>query len=307
MMSIPVSPEEQEQLLQTIEMFEVIAQSNPRDCQSLEILKEAYWKIGRQQEAIVATRNLADAYISLGQYASAMLEYEGILQHEPDNSEIVALLGEVESKLHLAETAQNSRLMEETIDVDFGELYSEDPSLITTHETRRPDGESNLDPIDLQTDGNDPLSAFLIKHRIVPEELVKTALERVRHMNRNLTGEAIAVSLIDEIARSPGIEVDPILCGILDRTKFAFIPLDIYDVDRQIVKMLPEALTLGRLLVPFDIISRTVMVAMANPFDALGKQAAQQMLDYNIQWHLATPAAITKTLRDSYRLTSAVD
>jgi len=307
-MSAPVSPEEQEQLLQTIEMFEVIAQSNPRDCQSLEILKEAYWKIGRHPEAIATTRSLADAYISLGQYASAMLEYEGILQQEPNNAEVMALLSDVESKLHLAETAQNSRLVEDVIDVDFGTLFSEgDPSLITTHETRRPDGDSSASPIDLQNDGNDPLSAFLIKHRIVPEEVVVAALERVRHMNQNVSGEAIAISLIDEISRAPGIDVEPILCGILDRTKFAFIPLEMYDVDRQIVKMLPEALTLGRLLVPFDIISRTVMVAMANPFDALGKQAAQQMLDYNIQWHLASPSAISKILRDSYRLTSNVE
>ncbi len=60
--------------------------------------------------------------------------------------------------------------------------------------------------------------------------------------------------------------------------------------------MLPESLTIGRLMVPFDIISRTVMIAMANPFDALGKEAVQQLLDYNIQWHLASPQAIFKVL-----------
>jgi len=44
------------------------------------------------------------------------------------------------------------------------------------------------------------------------------------------------------------------------------------------------------------------MIAMANPFDGLGKEAVQQLLDYNIQWHLAAPDAIIKILRDSYRL-----
>lgn len=37
---------EEAQLLQTIEMFEVIVQSQPNDCQSLEILKEASSKAG---------------------------------------------------------------------------------------------------------------------------------------------------------------------------------------------------------------------------------------------------------------------
>ena len=73
-------------------------------------------------------------------------------------------------------------------------------------------------------------------------------------------------------------------------------------MDRQIVKMLPESLTLGRLIIPFDIVSRTVMVAMANPFDSSGKEALQHLLDYNIQWHLASPSAIYKVLRDTYRL-----
>ena len=34
-----ISQEDQEQIRQTIEMFEVITQANPHDCQSLEILK----------------------------------------------------------------------------------------------------------------------------------------------------------------------------------------------------------------------------------------------------------------------------
>jgi hypothetical protein len=44
-----------------------------------------------------------------------------------------------------------------------------------------------------------------------------------------------------------------------------------------------------------------MMIAVANPFDAVGKDAVQQLLDYNIQWHLSSPEAICKVLTDSYR------
>ena len=88
----------------------------------------------------------------------------------------------------------------------------------------------------------------------------------------------------------------------MDRSKFAYIPLEYYEVDRSVVKMLPESLSIGRLIVPFDIISRTVMIAMANPFDALGKEAVQQLLDYNVQWHLCSPQAILRVLGDTYRI-----
>ncbi len=61
-----VTNEELDQILQTIEMFEVILQSNAEDCQSMEILKEAYWKLNRQKDALDITRQLADTYYSPG-------------------------------------------------------------------------------------------------------------------------------------------------------------------------------------------------------------------------------------------------
>lgn len=298
-MSTEVSQEEQEQILQTIEMFEVITQSNSDDCQSLEILKEAYWKLSRQQEALAVTRRLADAFVRTGQYSSAMLEYEDILQKEPDSPEIMAVLAEVEAKLQQAspdgsEQALNGNYAAE----DIG--YS--PTLITTSSTVKYEEEKAHGNIHIDNDGNEPLAKFLMQHQLAPDEAVISALDRVRKMNRNLDGQAIAVSLIDEISRHSGVDLDQMLSGILDRTKFAYIPLEYYEIDRQIVKMLPESLTLGRLIIPFDIVSRTVMVAMANPFDVSGKEALQHLLDYNIQWHLSSPAAIYKALRDAYRL-----
>src|SRR2546425_11192780 len=75
----PLSSEEQEQLQQTVEMFEVITQANPQDTQSLEILKEAFGKLGKQPEALAVARKLGDAHMELGEYSSALLEYEYIL------------------------------------------------------------------------------------------------------------------------------------------------------------------------------------------------------------------------------------
>src|SRR3954464_9771965 len=94
-----LSSEEHEQILQTIEMFEVITQANPQDCQSMDILKDAYQRIGKQAEALLVARKLADTYVELGQFSAAMLEYEGILQKEPENVEVMAALGDVEDKL----------------------------------------------------------------------------------------------------------------------------------------------------------------------------------------------------------------
>src|SRR5438105_14011508 len=79
-------------------MFEVITQTQPDDYQSLDILKEAYTKVGRQDEALRASRKLAEAYFNAGSYALAMQECEVLLLREPNAPEVLAILGEIEAK-----------------------------------------------------------------------------------------------------------------------------------------------------------------------------------------------------------------
>ena len=320
--SPPISNEEQEQLLQTIEMFEVITQANPQDCQSMEILKDAYQRVGKPQESLSIARKLADTYVELGQYSAAMLEYEGILQKSPDNPEVIAALSEVEDRLEKSGQLKPQQTNLSTpallkppagINLDFRAAVTTDAAtLMTTSATQRPEGGGSAPTrlatsmeqvtIALAEDGNEPLAKFLVQHRLVGEEVVSSALERVQKKNKSLGPTGLAMSLIDEICRRGQLDLEPLLAGILERSKFAYIPLEYYDVDRSIVRMLPETLTLGRLIVPFDVISRTIMIATANPFDAAGKEAVQQLLDYNVQWHLASPQAIFKVLGEIYRV-----
>jgi len=97
-----LSEEERNQILQTIDMFEVITQTQPDDYQSLDILKEAYTKVGRQDEALRASRKLAEAYFNAGSYALAMQECEVLLLRDPNAPEVLAMLGEIEARLQAA-------------------------------------------------------------------------------------------------------------------------------------------------------------------------------------------------------------
>src|SRR5688572_4188869 len=97
-MGSALTANEEAQLLQTIEMFEVITESQPMDCQSLEILKEAYSKLGRQRDVIGTSKRIAQAYVQLGQLSSAILEYESILQQKPDDPDVHRALCDIENK-----------------------------------------------------------------------------------------------------------------------------------------------------------------------------------------------------------------
>ena len=93
-----LNPGEEAQLLQTIEMFEVIVQSQSGDTQSLEILKEAYSKLGREDDLINTSKRIAQAYLQQGQLSSAILEYETVLQRRPDDADVRTALRQIEEK-----------------------------------------------------------------------------------------------------------------------------------------------------------------------------------------------------------------
>jgi tetratricopeptide (TPR) repeat protein len=300
-----LSEEEHSQIVQTIEMFEVIIQTQPDDYQSLEILKEAYQKVGRAADSLKTSRRLAEAYFNVGSYTLAMQECEVILLKEPNAPEILAMLGDIETRLQAAgHTIATSGSKTGLIATPAGtngvngltHARADDGGLMDLQQARS--GQN------LQDRGDDHLAKFLVMQQLFPEDQVAKALETVKKLNKDLSGQAVAASLLDKICRQETDKLDAALSELIDRTKFAFVPIEYYDVDRQIPRMLPDSLTLGRLFLPFDLISRTIMVACCNPFDAAGREAVQQSLDYTVTWYLARPGAIMKALQDVYRLES---
>jgi tetratricopeptide (TPR) repeat protein len=299
-----LSAEEHSQILQTIEMFEAITQTQPDDYQSLEILKEAYTKIGRHDDALRASRKLAEAYFNSGSYTQALQQCEMILTREPNAPEILAMLGEIEARLQASGQAIS----------DKAAAAADNGSLIDTNSTRQ---EGSLIDIDAGRDkrlgrvanlherGDEHLAKFLIVQQLFNEEEVNRALETVKLANKDLKGSTMAISMLDELCKDNSQRLEAVLSALIDRTKFAYVPLEYYDTDRQIAPMLPEYLTLGRMFVPFDLVSRTMMVACCNPFDAAGREAVQQSVDYTVSWYLARPGAIARTLQSVYKLERA--
>ncbi len=296
MLEHTLSEDEYNQIVQTIEMFEAITQTQPEDYQSLEILKEAYEKLGRHDEALRILRKLAEAYFNSGSYTLALQECESILVKQPNAPEILAMLGEIEARLQASGEAivrkNASSLVKKTSAAGEGSLI--DVEVATDKHLGR--------VANLHERGDDHLAKFLIVQQLFAEEDVNVALENVKHANKDLTGRAMAISLLEDVCKQDANRLEAVLSALIDRTKFAYVPLEYYDTDRQIAPMLPDYLTLGRLFVPFDLVSRTMMVACCNPFDSTGREAVQQSVDYTVSWYLAKPSAIVKSLQSIYRL-----
>ncbi len=294
------------QLMSTIEMFEVISQTNPDDYQSLEILKEAYVKIGREADAIRISKQIAEAFVRMGQISSAILEFEGILQKQPDNVEVLMALGELEEKL-AGMTAKKSSAPAPVKAADGQETTaSEDAvqeeehvvaSLMETSHTKT----HKKGKLDLSGDPNEPFVKYLTKLGTIKEDQAQRMVD-ITKTRIPKSGNELGVSLIQILHDEKIMAKDDLLNVLVDRTRLGYVPIENYDIDRSVIKMLPPEITLNRLILPFDQISRTLMVALVNPFDEIGRQAVQQSLEFNIHWYIASPEAVIKTLKFVYKL-----
>jgi hypothetical protein len=283
-------------------MFEVITQTQQDDYQSLEILKVAYQKLGKNEEFLRISRRLAEAYNNVGSYSLALQECEAVLAVDPQASEILAMAGEIENRLQSGQAATRATGEHSLIQTpDYLKKPVEGAGLVEIEGRGARAGRKAVS-VQSPDSANEQLAKFLIVQQMFAEDVVNAELAAIKEADKAISGQMLAASLVDRLCKADEEKSERILAALIDRTKFAYVPLEYYDVDRQVVRMLPDSLTINRLFVPFDLISRTIMVAVCNPFDGAAREAVEQSLDYTVVWYLAKPATIIKTLQDVYRL-----
>ena len=280
-MTTSLTSSEESQLLQTIEMFEVITQSQPQDYQSLEILKEAYSKLGREEDFIGASKRIAAAYMLQGQLSSAILEYESVLQRCPDDPEVLAALGEIESKA-----------------INLNPPASDYPDGRSENETGADDSAEPPPPMTELDDGRqDVYRVFVESRAIVPADF------EMCWSSPDLAAPAGTIwePFVQVLADKNIMAIDAALKLIADRGRFPYLPLERYDADMDLTRTFPAEVCQRWCVLPFDRMSKTVLVATTNPFNLAAAAEIEQATRQRLQWYLASPVEITKTLRKAFR------
>ena len=290
-----ISEDETQQLLRTVEMFEAITESQPEDYQSWEILKEAYSKLGRRPESLRASKKLAKAHISLGQISQAILEFEGILQEYPDDPEVLAALSEIEAK-----TSQLSTAHQPSGAPSLREDSKPTPSAPTlaAGAAAPPSSSAKSTP----EDGNKALIDVLLAEKLITVQAVEPLLKRLASSPAGSSENAQPLTLPQLLVDEQLIKLEDFLTLLVNRSGLPYLPLSTYDVDRDAACLLPRELCFENCIVPFDLISRSVLIATANPFDLAVRSQAQIMLAYNVFWYVTSPEEIQTALRRAHGL-----
>jgi tetratricopeptide (TPR) repeat protein len=277
------SPNEEGQLAQTIEMFEVITQSQPQDYQSLEILKEAYSKMGREPDVIRTSKRIAQAYVQMGQLSSAILEYETILQRAPDDRDVLQALKEIEGRAH-----------------NFPETTPETANLAkknggTTRFVRNVPTSSTVPEVD---DGRRIIHKLFVDSKVISAadfDLCWPAPD----LFRPPTGP---VEPFVQVMQDKGFyPVEKSLKLISDRSRAAFLPLQHYDLDMDLARTFPAVTCRRWCVLPIDRMSKSILVATCNPFNQQAAKELAAATPNRLLWYIVTPHELIKNLRKAFR------
>jgi len=284
-MAVNISEEEVQQLLRTVEMFEAITDAQPDDYQSLEILKEAHNKLGHEAQALAVSRKLATAYQKMGHVSEAILECEGILQKHPDDAGTQAILASLQNSAGMAATTPPAGSPKNAAPA----VESPNPMSVATVRRRAEEGDKVL-------------ANFLIAEKLATPQALDPLIEKLKTLRLAVPDRNLPLSLVHLMVQEQIAKMEDLLTVLLDKSNLAYVPLSQYDLDRDTACLLPLEFSWQLCLVPFDSISRSVLVATVNPFDQATHQQVERILNKKTFWYISPPGDIIGALRRAHGL-----
>ena len=276
-----LTPSEEAQLAQTIEMFEVIAQSQPQDYQSLEILKEAYSKLGREKEVIDTSKRIAQAYVQMGQLSSAILEYETILQRHPNDPDVQSALKEIEGK---------------------AKAFPLESSSEPAPPTKRPEAPvakpvNKVAALEIE-DGRRAMHKLFVDSRLINPGRFD---ECWPVPDLSTPPKAVVEPFIQRLAEKGILAAEKSLKLLSDKSRIAYLHLGLYDLDIDLARTFPAATCQRWCVLPFDRMSKSILVATANPFNQQAAKELATACGQRLVWYLVPPTELTKNIQKAFR------
>ena len=266
-------------------MFEVITQSQPHDYQSLEILKEAYAKLGREKDAINTSKRIAEAYVQLGQLSSAILEYETILQRCPDDPDVQKALKTIESK------ANNFPMEPVPEPAALAKPAAPAPKVGAKPAAR-------IIPVDVD-DGRQKLHKIFVDSRVITAGDFDLCWPKP---DLTYPPQGVVEPFVQLLADKGILPVEKSLKMLCEHSRHGFLPLQNYDIDLELSRTFPAETCQRWCVIPFDRMSKCVLVATANPYNQQAAKELAEATPNRLLWYVVTPSELVKNIRKAFRV-----
>ncbi len=95
--------------------------------------------------------------------------------------------------------------------------------------------------------------------------------------------------------------MDKSLKLLSDKSRVAYLPLDRYDVDMDLMRGFPADVCRRWCVLPFDRMSKSILVATANPFNQQAAKELAEATSHRLLWYLASPTDLMQVVRKAFR------
>jgi len=126
---------------------------------------------------------------------------------------------------------------------------------------------------------------------ITPKQLEAALLRQKEH------GGLLGQALID----LGHVTEEEVALALTAQYGFPYLPLDNYEIDREVTQLVPEHVARQYCLIPIDRIGNALTVAMADPSNSQAIEDIEILTNCVIQTFVSTPSHIQKAIARCYK------
>jgi hypothetical protein len=221
----------------------------------------------------------------MGQLSSAILEYETILQRYPDDPDVQAALQQIESKA-------NNFPLETVPSSDTIQLAKASGAAGKGQKTA-----GRAAPAEIE-DGRRSMHKLFVESKIITAgdfDLCWASPDPVAPPG------GVVEPFIQTLADKGVLPVDKSLKMLCDKSRFAYLPLNSYDIDMDLARKFPADTCQRWCVLPFDRMSKSILVATVNPFNQQAANELAEAIPNRLLWYLVPPGDLVANLRKAFR------
>jgi len=134
------------------------------------------------------------------------------------------------------------------------------------------------------------------------ELLIDSGLITQNQLEESLEEQVESGKLLGQILVAKGyVSEEAIAQTLTVQYGFPYLPLDNYEVDPKVAKMIPEAVAKQYGLIAVDFVGHTLTVAMSNPLNRQAIEDVEMLTHYGIQVFVSTATSITNAIKNIYK------
>ena len=117
----------------------------------------------------------------------------------------------------------------------------------------------------------------------------------------SVTPETVTEPFVQLLADKGFAPLEKSLRILSDKGRVGFLPLEKYEIETELARTFPAETCRRWCVLPFDRLSKSILVATANPFNRQAVAELEEVTKQRLLYYLTSPSDLIKVLKKVFR------